>query len=96
MIDGFLAAVDDAERRLAASESEWNAVRPLMDADNDPLFVRLRDRFLAGVSRADAREQARGAARLLAVLHDTGGAQATGGIEVLPPGVFWPVKDGSN
>jgi NitT/TauT family transport system substrate-binding protein len=95
-IDGFLAAVDDAQHLLATSESEWTAVRPLMDADNDALFSRLRDRYLAGVPRADAAEQARGAARLLAVLHDTGGAQATGGIDTLPPGVFWPVKDGSS
>jgi NitT/TauT family transport system substrate-binding protein len=94
-IDGFLAAVDDAQRLLATSEAEWTDVRPLMDADSDALFARLRDRFLAGVPRADAAEQARGAARLIAVLHETGGSQATGGIDALPPGVFWPVKDGS-
>nr|WP_294523280.1 ABC transporter substrate-binding protein [uncultured Rhodopila sp.] len=95
-IDGFLAAVDEADGLLAGSVEEWTAVRPLMDADSDALFVRLRDRYLAGVPRADAAEQARGAARLLAVLHETGGSQATGGIETLPPGVFWPVKDGSS
>ncbi len=94
-IDGFLDAVDVAQRLLATSDVEWDAVRPLMDADSDALFVRLRDRYLAGVPRAGAAEQARGAARLLAVLHETGGSQATGGIETLPPGVFWPVKDGS-
>jgi NitT/TauT family transport system substrate-binding protein len=95
-IDGFLAAVDDAQRLLVTSEAEWAAVRPLMDADSDALFVRLRDRYLAGVPRADAPEQLSGAARLLAVLHETGGSQATGGIDALPPGVFWPVKDGSS
>jgi NitT/TauT family transport system substrate-binding protein len=95
-IDGFLAAIDEADRLLATSEAEWTAVRPLMDADSDALFLRLRDRYLAGVPRADAAEQASGAARLLAVLHETGGSQATGGIDALPPGVFWPVKDGSS
>jgi NitT/TauT family transport system substrate-binding protein len=94
-IDGFLAAVDDAQHRLAESDMEWNAVRPLMDAESDTLFLRLRDRYRAGLQRADAAEQARGAARLLAVLHETGGAQATGGIEALPPGVFWPGRNGS-
>jgi NitT/TauT family transport system substrate-binding protein len=95
-IDGFLDAVDDAQHLLATSDAEWEAVRPLMDADSDALFARLRARYLAGVARAGAAEQASGAARLLAVLHETGGAQATGGIEALPPGVFWPVKDGSS
>jgi NitT/TauT family transport system substrate-binding protein len=93
-IDGFLAAVADAEQALRTSQPEWSAVRPLMDADDDAVFVRLQARFLAGLTRADAAEQARGATRLLAVLHDVGGTQATGGIDALPPGVFWPVKDG--
>jgi NitT/TauT family transport system substrate-binding protein len=88
-IDGFLAAVDDAEHLLSESDVEWNAVRPLMDAADDALFARLRARFSAGMDRADAQEQSRGAARLLSVLHDTGGAQATGGIDALPPDVFW-------
>ena len=94
-IDGFLAAVGEAERLLAQSEAEWDAVRPLMRADDDALFARLRDRFVSGMKHADAAEQVRGAARLLAILHQTGGAQATGGIETLPPGVFWPDADGT-
>jgi NitT/TauT family transport system substrate-binding protein len=95
-LDGFLAAVDEAQRRLSESDAEWIAVRPLMDADSDALFLRLRDRYRDGLQHVDAAEQARGAARLLAVLHETGGAQATGGIETLPPGVFWPGRNGSS
>lgn len=94
-LDGFLAAVDEAQRCLAESDAEWTAVRPLMNADSDTLFVRLRDRYRDGLHHVDAAEQARGAARLLAVLHETGGAQATGGIATLPPGVFWPGRNGS-
>ena len=94
-IDGFLAAVGDAERLLAQSGAEWDAVRPLMRADDDALFARLRQRFVSGMNRADAAEQARGAARLLAILHKTGGARAADGVETLPPGVFWPDADGT-
>lgn len=94
VIDGFLAAVDDADAMLRESDAEWTAIRPLMDAEDDTLFGRLKDRFRAGLTRASAEEQSQGAARLLAVLHDTGGAKATGGIEVLPPGIFWPDKHG--
>lgn len=93
-IDGFLAAVQDAEHLLAGSDTEWNAIRPLMDAPDDALFDGLRTRFTDGQICADAGEQLRGAARLVAVLRETGGAQATGGIETLPPNVFWPVKHG--
>jgi hypothetical protein len=66
-----------------------------MRADDDALFGRLHDRFVSGMKHADAAEQVRGAARLLAILHQTGGAQVTGGIETLPPGVFWPDADGT-
>lgn len=91
----FLAAVEDAQRLLANSEAEWNAVRPLMNADTDALFQRLRHRFESGMDLADAQQQEQGANRLLAVLHAVGGQQATGGLEALPPGVFWPVRDAS-
>ena len=94
-IDGFLAAVGDADRLLASSAAEWDAVRPLMRADDDVLFARLRDGFVAGMKRADPAEQARGAASLLAVLRRTGGAAATGGVGALPPRVFWPDADGT-
>ena len=92
-IDGFLAAVGEAERMLAQSPAEWDAVRPLMRADDDALFERLRQRFVSGMQRADAAEQARGAARLVAILHET--APAGEAIETLPPGVFWPNANGT-
>jgi NitT/TauT family transport system substrate-binding protein len=90
-IDGFLGAVDDAEALLAQSDDEWRAIRPLMNATSDTLFGRLRDRFREGVAHEDAGGQAKAAEKMFAVLHDTGGSRATGGIDMLPPGVFWPV-----
>jgi hypothetical protein len=30
---------------------------------------------------------------MFAVLHDAGGSRATGGIDTLPPGIFWPIKN---
>jgi NitT/TauT family transport system substrate-binding protein len=92
-IDGFLAAVEDAERLLAQSDDEWTAIRPLMNAGADVLFVRLRDRFREGMAHEDAAGQTRAAERMFAILHDAGGPRATGGIDALPPGVFWPDKN---
>jgi NitT/TauT family transport system substrate-binding protein len=91
-IDGFLAAVNDAENLLKGSDAEWNAIRPLMDSPDDALFARLRDRFEDGLNCASTGEQLRGATRLLAVLKEVGGTQATGGINTLPQNVFWPEK----
>lgn len=88
-IDGFLAAVASAERRLAQSDAEWQAVRPLMDAPSDALFGSLKRRFLAGIGQHSADEQQRTAERLFAILVRTGGTRATGGLSELPPGIFW-------
>lgn len=93
-IDPFLSAVREAEAILSGNDAEWTAVRPLMQAGDDGVFQQLRQRFEAGMSRATPAEQADGAARLLKVLHDTGGAQAISGLDALPPGVFWPMRDG--
>jgi NitT/TauT family transport system substrate-binding protein len=92
-IDGFLAAVDDAERLLAQSDDEWLAIRPLMNADGDALFAHLRDRFREGIAHDDAARQQTSAEKVFAILHETGGSKATGGIDTLPPGIFWPVKN---
>ena len=61
-IDGFLAAVNDAEHLLTRSGDEWRAIRPLMNADSDALFTRLRDRFRAGVPHQDPAGQQTAAA----------------------------------
>lgn len=89
-MEGFLAAAAQAERLLATSDAEWTAVRPLMGNPDDKLFALLRARFTAGVTdRADPAAQERDAARLFALIKETGGTRATGGLEEFPSGVFW-------
>ncbi len=91
-LDGFLAASYEAEQVLAQSDAEWEAIRPLMNAQSDALFARLKARFLAGIVPPGARgSQERDAARVLAILNEIGGARAAGGIAALPPGLFWRV-----
>ncbi len=95
-IDGFIAAAADAERLLATSPAEWQAIRPLMGAPDDRLFDRLRERFSAGVAAPpDAATEAQTAAQLFAILKQTGGTSATGGLETLPEGLFWRTGHGA-
>jgi NitT/TauT family transport system substrate-binding protein len=93
LIDGFLTAVDAAEKLLAVgADAEWQAVRPLMDAPDDALFAQLKARFRAGMAHEDNAGQAKAAAALFAVLKQTGGSRATDNMEALPPGIFWPFR----
>ena len=89
-VDGFLAAIADAEHLLAQSDAGWLTIRPLMNADSDALFVRLRDRFREGIAHDDMAGETKAAEKMFSVLHATGGSRATGGIDTLPPGIFWP------
>jgi NitT/TauT family transport system substrate-binding protein len=92
-VNGFFAAVREADNRLAESPGEWEHVRPLMDAPDEALFTTLRRRYLAGVAHLTAEQQERTDARLLEILLRTGGPSATAGLERVPEGIFWPVPD---
>jgi hypothetical protein len=61
-----------------------------MNAPDDALYQRLKQRFVAGVAHPSAKTQERAAAQLFSVLLNTGGTHATSGLEQLPPGIFWP------
>ncbi len=89
-INGFLAAATAADDLLAGSDAVWQEIRPLMNAPDEALFQRFRQRFVEGIAHPTADEQARAATQLFEVLRRTGGAQATDGLQSLPAGIFWP------
>jgi NitT/TauT family transport system substrate-binding protein len=89
LIDSFLAASAEAEDLLVRSDKAWDAVRPLMHAEDDRLFAHLRAGFRAGVVHTSPSIEAAAADRLFSILHATGGKEATAGLSRLPSGVFW-------
>ena len=84
-IDGFLRAAAAAEDLLVTRPAEWAAIRPLMDAPDEALFLQLKSRFLAGISRPDPATLTAQANQLLVLLAQQGIAAAA----TLPGGVFW-------
>jgi NitT/TauT family transport system substrate-binding protein len=89
-VNGFLASVAAADDLLAGSDTAWQEIRPLMNAPDEKLFQRFRQRFVEGITHPTAEAQERAAAQLFEVLRRTGGAQGTDGLQSLPPGIFWP------
>ncbi len=49
LIERFHRALRQTKQQLAAHPEHWNAIRPLMRADDDAVFAALRDSFIAGV-----------------------------------------------
>lgn len=88
-IGGFLLAVADADHVLATTPSAWDSIRPLMNAPTDALFTALRQKFIDGIPTMTAAQEEMAARQLFTILRETGGTQATAGLDALPPGTFW-------
>ncbi len=89
LIGGFLAASAAAEDLLSRSDQTWEAIRPLMHAEDDRLFARLKAGFRASMVHPSPNEETAAANQLFAILHTLGGNAATGGLDRLPSDVFW-------
>jgi len=88
-LERFLRATQQADSLLRGSDEEWNRLRPLLMAEDDAVFVALRERFRNGIiTRWGAAERAE-VAKLFTLLVQTGGSEISGGAAEIDPGTFW-------
>lgn len=92
-IAGFIAAVTKARALLATSDTEWERLRPAMQAADQASFEALRDGYRSGIPKPMDEAMAANAARLFAVLAELGGEDLVGPGSVLSPGTFWGIAD---
>lgn len=85
--DMLYGASRDAKDLLATSDEAWEAIRPMMNAEDDAQFAALRDDYRLGIP-ADAPVDEAGADRFLRLMADLGGEELVGGATTLPPGLF--------
>lgn len=90
LVEGFAAASRAAKELLATDDAEWDALRPMMNADTDAEFVALRQGWRDGVPDAGPVDEAE-LAKLLSVMAKLGGEELVGRATELPAGVFAPV-----
>jgi NitT/TauT family transport system substrate-binding protein len=88
-IDRFIAIARQADEIMLRSDAEWEALRPLMNAEDDRTFKAYRDRTREGMpQRPIAAEQA-DARKLFRALASIGGAELVGPSQELDQGLYY-------
>ena len=88
-VDRFIAAAQKADNIMLRSDQEWDALRPLMNADDDKTFKAYRDRTREGMPRRSIATEEADARALFKALASTGGAELVGPSQELDPGLYY-------
>ncbi len=91
LAQAFYDATRDAKDLLLRDDAAWDAIRPLMGAEDETQFLRLRDDFRAGIPGREPVDQP-GVARFLALMAAQGGDALVGQATSLPEGLFADVR----
>ncbi|WP_244562313.1 ABC transporter substrate-binding protein [Bradyrhizobium lablabi] len=96
MIDRFIAISEQADDIMLRSDGEWEALRPLMNAEDEPTFKAYRDQTRAGIPRRPIAEEEADARRLFKALASIGGPELVGPSQELDPGLYYqPAPNGN-
>ena len=93
-IDRFLSVVRQANVILLNSDSEWDALRPLMRAEDDATFLALRDRTRQGLPRRSVTAEESDARALFRALAEIAGPGLVGPARELDPGLYYHPSSG--
>ena len=77
-IDRFIAIAQEANDIMLRSDEEWDALRPLMNAEDDRTFKAYRDRTREGMPRRPVAAEAADARALFRTLAGIGGPDLVG------------------
>ncbi|MDH3900218.1 MAG: transporter substrate-binding domain-containing protein [Gammaproteobacteria bacterium] len=88
-IDGFLRASRAAKQLLAESDEEWERLRPLVKAEDEPTLHALRDGYRAGIPQCFGEPEVRAARQVFEIMAQEGGKELVGSSNSLSTGTFW-------
>jgi NitT/TauT family transport system substrate-binding protein len=93
-IDRFLSVVRQANDILLNSDQEWDALRPLMRAEDEATFLALRGRTRQGVPRRSVLGEETDARTLFEALAEIAGPGLVGPGRELDPGLYYHPSSG--
>jgi NitT/TauT family transport system substrate-binding protein len=93
-IERFLSVARRANDILLNSDSEWDALRPLMRAEDEPAFLALRERTRQGLPRRSVAAEQADARALFKALADIAGPGLVGPARELDPGLYYHPSPG--
>lgn len=88
-IERFLSAVRKANAILLQSDQEWEALRPLMQADDEATFLAYRARTRESMPRRSTKEEEADARMLFKAIVDVSGSTLVGSIKDLDPDLYY-------
>jgi NitT/TauT family transport system substrate-binding protein len=94
-INRFMAIAREANDIMLKSDDEWDALRPLMNAEDDRTFRAYRDRTREGMPRRPVAAEATDAGTLFRTLAAIGGTDLVGPSQELDRGLYYqPASNG--
>ena len=93
-VEGFVRASHKTKKLMRESDSVWDELKSLTQAEDTATLMALRDGFRAGIPSADSRNSEAVANQVLKILSDEGGTALVGAAASLPGGTFW--RTGAN
>ena len=88
-IERFLTVAQKANDILQQSDAEWEALRPLMQAEDQATFLAYRDRTREGIPRRTIAAEETDARTLFRTLTDIAGPALLGSVKEIPPGMYY-------
>lgn len=88
-ITAYLDASFQTKEALLTDDALWDKIRPVMKADDDALFIALRDAYRAGIVTSYSDADIDAAKQAYALQAKFGGADLTGDNPELAEGTFW-------
>lgn len=86
---GFVAASRETKQLLKTSDAEWQALQPLVQAEDEKVLAVMRDRYREGIPSRPIADEVKDAALLWDVLETLAGEKLVGPGKSLDPGAYW-------